>query len=146
MKINQKLLQINRNFLICFVISASISAVISEVLSNYENHLNATITIAVGYVIYFTIFSVLFYFDNKNRYKEMKKHMIKKELIKLITSFGLGEIVYLAIRWPTFYYFLEIEIESFVASLISEIIATGSYMVIVTIFLKGAKTFKEQPN
>lgn len=141
MKLNQQLLQINRNFVICFIISASLSAVVAQLLSDYENHLNTTITIIVGYVVYFGVFSCLFYLDNKNRYKQMKKSLIKKELLSLISSFGVGEIIYLGIRWPTLYYFLEIDIQPFIASVISEIIATISYMIAVTIFLQKAKTF-----
>jgi hypothetical protein len=71
----------------------------------------------------------------------MKSKVIRKELLSLISSFGLGEIVYLVIRWPTLYYFLEIGIEPYLASLISEIIATACYMISVTIFLRKTKTF-----
>ena len=141
MKLNPQLLQINRNFLICFIISASLSAVAAQLLVEYENYLNTTITIVIGYIIYFGIFSVLFYFDNKDRYKSMKSNLMKRELLALISSFGVGEIVYLGIRWPTLYYFLEIGIEPYLASLISEIIATGCYMVSVTVFLRKTKTF-----
>lgn len=141
MKLNPQLLQINRNFLICFIISASLSAVAAQLLAEYENYLNTTITIVIGYIIYFGIFSLLFYFDNKDRYKSMKSNLMKRELLALISSFGVGEIVYLGIRWPTLYYFLEIGIEPYLASLISEIIATGCYMVSVTVFLRKTKTF-----
>ena len=141
MKLNPQLLQINRNFLICFIISASLSAVAAQLLIEYENYLNTTITIVIGYIIYFGIFLVLFYFDNKDRYKSMKSNLMKRELLALISSFGVGEIVYLGIRWPTLYYFLEIGIEPYLASLISEIIATGCYMVSVTVFLRKTKTF-----
>ena len=141
MKMNQHLLQINRNFIICFIISALFSASIAQLLSDYENSINTTITIASGYVIYFVIFSILFYFDNRQRYSQTSKQLIKKELLNLISSFGLGEIVYLAIRWPTMFYFLEIQIEPFTASFISEIIATACYMISVTIFLRKTKTF-----
>jgi len=141
MKLNPQLLQINRNFLICFIISASLSAVAAQLLAEYENYLNTTITIVIGYIIYFGIFSMLFYFDNKDRYKSMKSNLMKRELLALISSFGVGEIVYLGIRWPTLYYFLEIGIEPYLASLISEIIATGCYMVSVTVFLRKTKTF-----
>ena len=141
MKLNPQLLQINRNFLICFIISASLSAVVAQLLVEYENYLNTTITIVIGYIIYFGIFSVLFYFDNKDRYKSMKSNLMKRELLALISSFGVGEIVYLGIRWPTLYYFLEIGIEPYLASLISEIIATGCYMISVTVFLRKTKTF-----
>ena len=141
MKLNQQLLQINRNFLICFIVSASLSAVFAQVLSNYESYLNTTFTILFGYIVYFGIFSSLFYLDNKERYKTMKSNLIKKELLTLLSSFGVGEIIYLGIRWPTLYYFLEIGIEPYIASLISEVIATACYMLSVTIFLRKTKTF-----
>ena len=141
MKLNQQLLQINRNFVICFVISASLSAVVAQLLSDYENHITTTITIVIGYGIFFGIFSGLFYWDNKNRYKQMKANLIRKELISLVSSFGIGEVGYLGVRWPSFYYFLEIGIEPYLASLASEIIATACYMVIVSFFLRGIKTF-----
>ena len=141
MRLNQQLLQINRNFLICFVVSASLSAVAAQLLSGYENYLNTTFTIIIGYVVYFGIFSCLFYWDNIERYKAMKSNLIKRELLALVSSFGVGEIIYLGIRWPSLYYFLEIGIEPYLASLISEVIATACYMASVTLFLKKTKTF-----
>jgi hypothetical protein len=141
MKINQQLLQINRNFLICFIISASLSAVIAQLLGDFENYLNTTVTIVFGYIVYFGIFSCLFYWDNKRRYKAMKTSLIKRELLALVSSFGIGEIIYLGTRWPTLYYFLEIGIEPYLASLISEIISTALYMATVTVFLRKTKTF-----
>ena len=141
MKMNQQLLQINRNFIICFIVSASLSAVVAQSLSEYENHLTTTLTIGIGYVIYFGIFSFLFYVDNKNRYKQMKSNLIRKELVSMISSFGIGEIIYLVIRWPSLYYFLEIGIEPYIASLVSETISTACYMITVTIFLRKTKTF-----
>ena len=71
----------------------------------------------------------------------MNASLVKKELIRLISSFGIGEIGYLGVRWPSFYYFLETGIEPFVASIVSEIIATAFYMAIVTVFLRGSKTY-----
>ena len=141
MKLNKHLLQINRNFIICFIASASLSAVAAQLLANYDNYLTTTITIIIGYVIYFGLFSSLFYVDNRKRYKTMESGLIKKELLKLISSFGVGEIIYLGIRWPSLYYFLEIGIEPYLASIISEIIATTCYMISVTIFLRKTKAF-----
>jgi hypothetical protein len=141
MKMNQQLLQINRNFIICFIVSASLSAVVAQLLVGYENQITTTITIGAGYVIYFGIFSSLFYLDNKNRYKQMKSSLIRREIFSMISSFGVGEIIYLAIRWPSLYYFLEIGMEHYIASLISEIIATACYMLAVTVFLRKTKTF-----
>ena len=141
MKLNQQLLRINRSFLICFIASATISAAAAQLLSGYENYLNTTFTIIIGYVVYFGIFSVLFYWDNIERYRNMKASLIKKELLAIVSSFGVGEVVYLATRWPTLFYFLEIGVEPYLASLISEIISTAIYMATVTIFLRKTKTF-----
>ena len=141
MKLNKQLLQINRNFIICFIVSASLSAVAAQLLADYENYQTTTITIIIGYIIYFGLFSSLFYIDNRKRYKTMESGLIKKELLKLISSFGVGEIIYLGIRWPSLYYLLEIGIEPYLASIISEIIATTCYMISVTVFLRKTKTF-----
>jgi len=62
-------------------------------------------------------------------------------VLALISSFGVGEIIYLGIRWPTLYYFLEIGIEPYLASIISEVISTACYMASVTVFLRKTKTF-----
>jgi len=142
LKLNQQLLQINRNFIICFIFSACISAGVAQLLSDYENHLNTTITIISGYIAFFTIFGGLFYLDNKRRYTQMKSASVKTELIKLVSSLGIGEVIYLIVRWSLQFYFLEINFEPFLASLSSEIIATSFYMSIVTIFLKATKTYQ----
>jgi len=110
-------------------------------LSEYDSVINTSLTIIFGYIVYFGIFSTLFYLDNRERYKTMSSKLIKKEILSLISSFGVGEIIYLGTRWPSLYYFLEIGIEPFLASLISEIIATALYMISVTMFLKKTKTF-----
>ena len=52
MKLNKQLLQINRNFIICFIASASLSAVAAQLLAGYENYQTTTITIIIGYVSY----------------------------------------------------------------------------------------------
>ncbi len=141
MRLNQQLVQINRNFLICFIISASVSTLTAQLLSDYENHLITTITIIVGYIAFFGVFGSLFYLDNKKRYKRLGSDLVKKELIKLVSSFGIGEVFYLIVRWSSLFYFLEIEFEPFQSSLISEIIATSLYMSVVSVFLKVTKTY-----
>jgi len=141
MKLNRQLLEINRNFLICFIISASVSAVVAQTLSDYENHINTTVTIISGYIVFFGIFSSLFYLDNKRRYKNSGSSQIKSELIKLISSLGIGEVVYLVVRWSLQFYLLEIGFEPYLASLSSEIISTSIYMSIVSVFLKATKAY-----
>ena len=141
MELSQRLLRLNRNLLICCVISALISAFVAQMLSEEESYLNTTLTILVGYGVFFGFFGFLFYLDNKKRYQAMRPKLIKKELIKLASSIGIGEIVYLGIRWSLMFYFLEIELEPFAASLVSEAIATLFYLIVVSSVLKVTKVY-----
>ena len=141
MKLNQQLLRLNRNLLICCIISALISAFVAQMLSEEESYLNTTLTILAGYGVFFGFFGFMFYLDNKKRYQAMRPKLIKKELFKLASSFGIGEIVYIVIRWSLMFYFLEIELEPFAASLISEAIATLFYLTVVSAVLKATKVY-----
>ena len=141
MELSQRLLRLNRHLLICCVISALISAFVAQMLSEEESYLNTTLTILAGYGVFFGFFGFLFYLDNKKRYQAMRPKLIKKELIKLASSFGIGEIVYIGIRWSLMFYFLEIELEPFAASLVSEAIATLFYLIVVSSVLKATKVY-----
>ena len=141
MKLNPQLLRLNRNLVVCCIISALVSAFVAQMLAEEESYLNTTITILVGYVAFFGFFGCLFYLDNKKRYQAMRPKLIKKELIKLASSFGIGEIVYIGIRWTLMFYFLEIELEPCAASLISEAIATLFYIAVVSIVIKVTKAY-----
>jgi hypothetical protein len=140
MKLNQ-LLRLNRNLVVCCIISALISAFVAQMLSEEESYLNTTLAILAGYGVFFGFFGFLFYLDNKKRYQAMRPKLIKKELIKMASSFGIGEIVYIGIRWSLMFYFLEIELEPFAASLISEAIATLFYLTVVSAVLKVTKVY-----
>ena len=141
MKLNQQLLRLNRNLLVCCIMSALISAFVAQMLSEEESYLNTTLTILAGYGVFFGFFGFLFYLDNKKRYQAMRPKLIKKELFKLASSFGIGEIVYIGIRWSLMFYFLEIELEPFAASLISEAIAMLFYLTVVSAVLKATKVY-----
>ena len=141
MKLNQQLLRLNRNILVCCIISALISAFVAQMLSEEESYLNTSLTILAGYGVFFGFFGFLFYLDNKKRYQAMRPKLIKKELLKLVSSFGIGEIVYIGIRWSLMFYFLEIELEPFAASLVSEAIATLFYLTVVSAVLKATKVY-----
>ena len=140
MKLNKQVLQINRNFAISFV-AITIIRFIAEFFLRYDQpFLGAAIT----YVSFFGIFSILFYADNKKRYKQTGSGQIRKELIGTISSFGIGLIVYQIVRWSAMYYFLQIDIHPFDASLISSFIGAAVSMAIISILLIKKKTFQQQ--
>ncbi|MBL7018514.1 MAG: hypothetical protein ISR81_06320, partial [Nitrosopumilus sp.] len=64
----QEYLKLNKNVLIAFAASIIISAIIAQVLSDQADYLNTTYTTIADYIIYFSVFSSLFYFDNRKKY------------------------------------------------------------------------------
>lgn len=139
---SRQILNLNRNFALCFLASASISSVAAQMLAGYESYVNTSVTVALGYMVFFGIFIVTFYLDNRSRYKEMGRAAVRRELTKIITSMGVGELIYGTVRWFSMYYFLELGTEPFAASLASEALSSAVYMLSVSTFLKAAKTFQ----
>jgi len=143
-QINKEYLKLNKNLLVSIVFSMAISAIVAQLLAEHETYLNSTLTISAGYAVFFIIFGTRYYFDSRKKYETLRKNKaLKNELKRLIASLGIGEIFYLAIRWSTLYHFLNIGIEPYLASLISEAISLASYMLIVTISGKLTGLYKE---
>ena len=113
-------LKLNKNILLGFLASIVVSAVVAQMFSNQQNYVNATITLAVDYVVYFSVFGGLFYIDNKKKYLlktgEVDKVGLRKDLIKVIFSLGIGEIIYTVCRWTLQYYLLTNSYQAYIAS------------------------------
>ena len=67
---------------------------------------------------------------------------LRKDLIKIITSVGAGEIVYIGIRWYLQYYFLGINYEPYMASIITHVISAIVYLLIVNLGVNLTKLYK----
>jgi hypothetical protein len=145
--LNKEYLKLNKNLLISFVFSTIVSTSVAQILADQENYLNTTYTVIAGYIVFFSVFIIMFYIDFKHRYKlssgQTNYGLLKKELIQLISSLGIGEIVYLAVRWTTMYYFLDLNYEPYIASLSSEAISTVCYLFVVTFSGKIVGLFKD---
>ena len=91
-------LKLNKNILIAFTISIIISAIAADYFANQEDYLNSTFTLIVDYGAFFSVFGVLFYLDNRKKYilqnGETDKSLLKSDLVKIISSLGIGEVVY----------------------------------------------------
>lgn len=143
-QLNKEYFKLNRSLLVGIITSMAVSAIVAQLLAEQETYLNSTLTISVGYAVFFAIFGTQYYLDSRKKYGTFKNNKaLKDELKRLITSLGIGEIFYLSIRWFTLYHFLNIGIEPYLASLTSEIISLTSYMVIVTISAKLTGLYKE---
>lgn len=140
-------LKLNKNILLGFLASIVVSAMIAQMFSNQQNYVNATITLGTDYLVYFSTFGILFYFDNKKKYildtGEVDKAGLRRDLIKVILSLGIGEIIYTICRWTLQYYLLTNSYEAYIASLTSQSISTVIYMITVNLSVKFTRLYKD---
>ena len=141
-------LKLNKNILIAFAVSITFSAIIAQSLAEQEDYLNATYTLIFDYIFYFSTFGILFYFDNRKKYLlksgELDKDKLRHDLIKIITSLGIAEIVYTIARWILQFYFLSINYDPYLASIISQVISTIIYMMVVNLSVKLTRVYKDE--
>jgi hypothetical protein len=143
----QEYLKLNKNILIAFAASIIISAIIAQILSDQDDVLNTTYTTIADYVIYFSVFSSLFYLDSRKKYRlesgKTDTAKLKQDLKKLITSLGIAEVVYTIARWALQYYFLTINYDPYLASIVSQGISTIIYMIVLNLIVKITRLYKD---
>lgn len=142
-----KYLSLNKNILIAFAASIIISAIVAQILSEQAAYLNTSYTLLVDYVVYFSTFGSLYYLDNRKKYLlesgKTDKARLKHDLIKIITSLGIGEVIYTIVRWFLQYYFLTINYDAYFASIVSQVISTIIYMIVINLSVKMTRLYKD---
>jgi len=140
-------LNLNKNILLGFSASLVISAIASQLLSTQQNYVNATLTLVVDYIVYFTTFGTLFYFDNRKKYLldsgTVRRQALKRDLVKIISSLGIGEVVYTISRWSLQYYLLGDSHPAYASSLISQSISTCIYMATVNLSARIMRLYRD---
>jgi hypothetical protein len=143
----QEYLKLNKNVLVAFAASIIFSAIIAQFLSDQANYLNTTYTTIVDYVIYFSVFSGLFYLGNRKKYRlesgGTDTVKLKQDLKKLITSLGIAEVIYTVVRWALQYYFLTLNYDPYLASIASQGISTIIYMIVLNLTVKITRLYKD---
>jgi hypothetical protein len=144
---HRKYFMLNKNILIAFTASITVSAIVAQMLSDQADYLNTTYTLAVDYVIYFSTFGGLYYLDNRKKYLlesgQTDKAKLKHDLIKIVASLGIAEVVYTIVRWILQYYFLMLNYDAYLASIVSQVISTIIYMVIINLSVKMTRLYKD---
>ena len=141
-------LRLNKNILLAFVASIIISAIAADYFSDQYDYLNTTLTLVVDYVVFFSTFGILFYIDNRRKYRtetgQLKKSLLKSDLVKIIASLGIGEVVYTIVRWVLQYYLLQIDYDAYLASIVSQLISTIVYLAVLNLSVKITKLYKDE--
>lgn len=144
----RKYFMLNKNILIAFTASITVSAIVANMLSEQADYLNTTYTLLVDYVIYFSTFGSMYYLDNRKKYLlesgKTDKSKLKHDLIKIVASLGIAEVVYTIIRWLLQYYFLTLNYDAYLASIVSQIISTIIYMVVINLSVKMTRLYKDE--
>ena len=142
-----KYFSLNKNILIAFAASIIVSAIVAQVLSEQAAYLNTSYTLLVDYVVYFSTFGSLYYLDNRKKYLlesgKTDKVKLQHDLIKIITSLGIGEVIYTIVRWFLQYYFLTINYDAYLASIVSQVISTIIYMIVINLSVKMTRLYKD---
>ena len=144
----QEYFKLNKNILIAFAVSITFSAIIAQGLAEQEDYLNTTYTLIFDYIFYFSTFGSLYYLDNRKKYLlksgKTDKEKLRHDLIKIITSLGIAEIIYTIARWILQYYFLSINYDPYLASIVSQVISTIIYMIVVNLSVKMTRLYKDE--
>ena len=139
--------KLNKNILIAFAASITISAVAAQMLSEQADYLNTTYTLIVDYVVYFSTFGMLYSYDNRKKYLlksgKTDKVKLRHDLLKILTSLGISEIIYTIVRWILQYYFLTIDYDAYLASIVSQVISTIVYMITINLSVKMTRLYKD---
>ena len=140
-------LKLNKNILFGFAASIIISAIVADYLADQQDYLNTSITLVADYVVFFSVFGFLFYLDNRKKYRtetgDLQKSLLKSDLIKIVTSLGIGEVIYTIVRWVLQYYLLQIDYDAYLASIVSQMISTVVYMIVLNLSVKFTRLYKD---
>ena len=140
-------LKLNKNILLGFAASIIISAIVADYLEDQQDYLNTSITLVADYAVFFSVFGFLFYLDNRKKYRtetgDLQKSLLKSDLIKIVTSLGIGEVIYTIVRWVLQYYLLQIDYDAYLASIVSQMISTVVYMIVLNLSVKFTRLYKD---
>ena len=143
----------NKNIIIAGTAALIVGIFFTQLYAQKSNNnfLNSISTLAIEYAVYIPIFSLLFYFDNKNRYVDLssgKKNYqnIKNDLIKLFAIFSVSEIIYSVSKVSIHFQFMQLSFEPYQASIIGSLTAWFIFLVIINFGAKIVKLFKNSNN
>lgn len=139
-------IRLNRNVLCAVAASMALSAAAAQALGAEQDHLNATYVLAVDYAVYFSVFGALHYMANRRRYAgadgRTDRAALKSDLLKMVSSLGVAEVAYTAVRWLLHYNLLAAaSSEPYAASAVSQAAATAVYLVVLNLGVTATRLY-----
>ena len=137
---------LNKNLLLAFIAAQITAAPTAQLLSYLTSYLNTSLTMVSEYSVYFGTFGLLYSVDNRKKYKidgtdKTDWPKLRKDVIKLLTSLGIAEIVYTVLRWLSLEYLLILDYQPYLASIVSAFACFAVYLVVVNLSVKMTKLY-----
>ena len=139
--------RLNRNVLCALGASLAVSAAAAQALGAEQDHMNAAYVLAIDYAVYFSAFGALQYLDNRRRYalpggSGTDMAALRSDLLKMVSSLGVAEVAYAAVRWILHYNLLAVAgTEPYEASAISQGIATAVYLAVLNLGVRLTRLY-----
>jgi hypothetical protein len=145
---NKQYILLNRSIFTGVISAVLISALSSHLMKDLENHLNTSYTIAISYIIYYTVFGLLYYHDNKKEYflenGKLDARKFGKDVLKIVFSVGIAEIIYVVTRWSIHFYLLTIGYEPYLTSIVAHVSSAIMFAIMVNLGVKTTKLFNNR--
>jgi hypothetical protein len=139
----------NRNILIGFSVAFLAGAATSQAIVRFTSPpLNSLISLVIETSVFLTIFGILFYLDNKQRFRNEQTQVtdsgkVKWVMIKLASTLSVAEIEYNALKPFIHYWLLTLHYQAFVASTIASFITIIGYFAVADSMAYVTRLFKK---
>ena len=147
----------NKNIAIGFVCALFTGAITSQlILIKFTFALNSLITLITEDIVFYTIFGILFYVDNKRENGSLKQEKqksdtlhntrfedIKRVIIKLVSTMSIAEVEYNIVKPYIQYLLLTQRLEPFIASVIASIVGIGGFIAVADLSAHYTKLFRK---
>jgi Na+-driven multidrug efflux pump len=117
-------------------------------MKDLEHHLNTSYTIIISYITYYTVFGSLYYHDNKKEYLlengKIDSKKFRRNILKIVFSVGIAELVYVLMRWSIHYYLLTIGYEPYLTSVIAHITSAIMFATMINLGVKATSLYNRK--
>jgi Na+-driven multidrug efflux pump len=117
-------------------------------MKDLEYHLNTSYTIVISYLTYYTVFGLLYYHDNKKEYLlengKLDSKKFGRNILKIVFSVGIAEVVYVVTRWSIHYYLLTIGYEPYLTSIIAHVSSAIMFATMINLGVKATSLYNRK--
>ena len=139
----------NRNILIGFIGAFLISAGTSHAIARFTSPLvNSLISLVVETSVFLSIFGILFYFENNDKFVDehgMRRESVRVKwvLLKLASTLSIAEVEYNTVKPAIHFWLLTEQFQPFIASIIASFVTMIGYLAVADTMAYLTRLFKK---